>query len=50
MDLGREEIESFYIAEECHQGYYKLNTQQPYCNAIIMPKVLEARKKLNKYY
>ena len=43
-------IESFYIAEVYHQGYYKLNTQQPYCNAIITPKILKARKTLNKYY
>tara|TARA_B110000003_G_C16494947_1_gene475032 strand:- start:243 stop:797 length:555 start_codon:yes stop_codon:yes gene_type:complete len=42
--------ESFYIAEGYHQGYYKLNGQQPYCKAIITPKLLKARKKLNKYY
>ena len=43
-------LENFYIAEKYHQGYYKLNTQQPYCNAIITPKILNARKKLKKYY
>lgn len=43
-------FESFHIAEKYHQGYYKLNTQQPYCNAVITPKILKARKKLNKYY
>ena len=41
---------SFYKAEEYHQGYYKLNTNQPYCDAVITPKVLKARKQLNKYY
>ena len=43
-------FENFYKAEQYHQGYYKLNTQQPYCNAVITPKILNARKKLNKYY
>lgn len=43
-------FENFYKAEQYHQGYYKLNTQQPYCNAVITPKILKARKKLNKYY
>jgi len=43
-------LENFYVAEKYHQGYYKLNTQQPYCNAIITPKILNARKKLKKYY
>ena len=43
-------FENFYKAEHYHQGYYKLNTQQPYCNAVITPKILKARKKLNKYY
>lgn len=40
----------FYLAENYHQGYYKLNNQQPYCKIIINPKLLKARKKLNKYY
>jgi peptide-methionine (S)-S-oxide reductase len=39
-----------YIAENYHQGYYKLNTEQPYCNAVITPKVSKARKLLEKYY
>ena len=39
-------FENFYKAEQYHQGYYKLNTQQPYCNAVITPKILKARKKL----
>ena len=43
-------IKNFYTAEQYHQGYYKLNAQQPYCNSVITPKVLKARKKLNKYY
>ena len=44
------EFTSFYKAEQYHQGYYKLNSNQPYCNAVITPKILKARKKLSKYY
>jgi peptide-methionine (S)-S-oxide reductase len=44
------QITRFYKAEQYHQNYYKLNAQQPYCNAVITPKVLSARKKLKKYY
>ena len=44
------QITHFYKAEKYHQNYYKLNTQQPYCNAVITPKILSARKKLKKYY
>lgn len=45
-----QQISRFFNAEQYHQNYYKLNTQQPYCNAVITPKVLSARKKLKKYY
>lgn len=42
--------EIFYEAEKYHQGYFKSNTQQPYCNSIIKPKIIKARKKLKQYY
>ncbi len=42
--------EIFYEAEKYHQGYFKDNTKQPYCNSIIKPKILKARKKLKQYY
>jgi len=32
-------IESFYQAESYHQNYYKNNSSQPYCRAIIAPKL-----------
>ena len=34
----------FYPAEDYHQRYYEQNTEQPYCRAVIAPKVSKARK------
>jgi peptide-methionine (S)-S-oxide reductase len=34
----------FYPAEAYHQEYFAKNTYQPYCQAIIVPKVAKARK------
>ena len=35
---------AFYPAEEYHQEYFQRNPWQPYCQAIIVPKVAKARK------
>jgi len=43
-------IKQFYIAEDYHQNFYKMNTDYPYCKIIITPKIQELRKKLKKYY
>ncbi len=34
----------FYEAEEYHQQYYRKNPEQPYCRAVIAPKLAELRK------
>jgi peptide-methionine (S)-S-oxide reductase len=36
----------FYPAEDYHQDYYRSNPNQPYCRAIIRPKVEKFEKKL----
>jgi peptide-methionine (S)-S-oxide reductase len=36
--------EDFYKAEQYHQGYYEQNPNQPYCRAVIAPKVAKFRK------
>ena len=38
-------LETFWIAEDYHQKYLERNPQQPYCRAIIAPKVAKLRQK-----
>ena len=33
----------FYPAEEYHEDYFRTNPQQPYCQAVISPKVAKFR-------
>jgi peptide-methionine (S)-S-oxide reductase len=37
-------IDKFYIAEDYHQEYYENNQNQPYCRAVVAPKVAKFRK------
>lgn len=34
----------YYVAEEYHQNYFALNPNQPYCQAVVAPKVSKVRK------
>jgi peptide-methionine (S)-S-oxide reductase len=38
-------LEAFYEAEAYHQEYFKRNPRQPYCRAVISPKVAKFRKR-----
>jgi peptide-methionine (S)-S-oxide reductase len=38
-------LEKFYPAEDYHQGYYRNNSDQGYCVAVIEPKLAKLRKK-----
>lgn len=35
----------FFPAEQYHQGYFRANPQQPYCAAVVSPKVAKFRQK-----
>jgi peptide-methionine (S)-S-oxide reductase len=38
-------LPAFYRAEDYHQEYFRHNPGQPYCQAIVSPKVAKFRKK-----
>ena len=38
-------FEKFYPAEDYHQNYFANNANQPYCRAVVAPKVAKFRKK-----
>lgn len=38
-------LTAFYPAENYHQSYYRDNPNQPYCQAVITPKVTKFRQK-----
>ena len=37
-------LTKFHPAEDYHQGYYRLNPEQGYCQAVVAPKVAKFRK------
>ena len=37
-------LETFYPAEKYHQGYFRANAGQPYCQVVVAPKVAKFRK------
>ncbi len=38
------QFETFFIAEDNHQTYYENNMNQPYCRAVIQPKLDKFKK------
>jgi peptide-methionine (S)-S-oxide reductase len=39
-----EQLTNYYPAEDYHQNYFALNSDQPYCAAVIRPKMEKFRK------
>lgn len=37
-------FDKFYVAEDYHQEYFAKNPYQPYCQAVVAPKVAKFRK------
>lgn len=40
-------FEAFYRAESYHQEYFKQNPRQPYCQIVIVPKLMKLRQHYN---
>lgn len=40
-----EPADKFYVAEDYHQEYYVNNSQQPYCQFVVSPKVKKFQQK-----
>jgi peptide-methionine (S)-S-oxide reductase len=40
---------TFYPAEDYHRSYYRLHGHQPYCSAVIAPKLAKFRRKFASY-
>ena len=38
-------LEHFYKAEDYHQGYFRANPEQAYCQGVVAPKVAKFRQK-----
>ncbi|HJQ34363.1 MAG TPA: peptide-methionine (S)-S-oxide reductase MsrA [Pyrinomonadaceae bacterium] len=38
-------LDKFYPAEDYHQDYFENNPSQPYCRAVVAPKVSKFRRK-----
>ncbi|MBA3805934.1 MAG: peptide-methionine (S)-S-oxide reductase MsrA [Acidobacteria bacterium] len=41
-------FEAFYVAEDYHQEYFRLNGEQPYCRMVVAPKVAKFREHYNE--
>jgi peptide-methionine (S)-S-oxide reductase len=40
-----EKLDKFFMAEDYHQEYFERNPAQPYCRAVVAPKVAKFRSK-----
>ena len=43
-------LQQFWKAEDYHQGYYRSNPYQPYCMAVVAPKVAKFRKQFEGFW
>lgn len=41
-------LKKFYPAEESHRRFYKNNTDSPYCQVVINPKMEKLKKRFNE--
>lgn len=44
-----EPFKNFYEAEDYHKDYFERNQDQPYCRAVIDPKIAKFRERFQQY-
>lgn len=42
------QLDKFYTAEEYHQNYFNANSEQPYCQLVISPKIHKFEEKFKE--
>ncbi|MDO8470768.1 MAG: peptide-methionine (S)-S-oxide reductase MsrA [bacterium] len=45
---GAQPLTKFYEAEDEHKNYYEKNSSQPYCQIVIVPKLLKLQMKFRE--
>jgi len=43
-------LETFFVAEEEHQDFFRKNPEAGYCSVVIVPKIIKARTHYNKWF
>lgn len=43
-------LETFYVAEEEHQDYFRKNPASGYCSVVIEPKIVKARSHFKQWF
>lgn len=43
-------LETFYVAEEEHQDYFRKNPASGYCSVVIEPKIVQARSHFKQWF
>ena len=43
-------LDKFFVAEKYHQNYFELNSSQPYCRFVILPKLKKVKSNFPNFY
>ena len=43
-------LDKFFVAERYHQNYFELNSSQPYCRFVILPKLKKVKSNFPNFY
>ena len=49
VELEVKKLDKFFVAEGYHQNYFELNSFQPYCRLVILPKLKKVKINLQNF-